>query len=1505
MERSDRTKRRWQGVDETLRRKQQERDEECLVFGSGRNVDGWEQLEVSDTEDEEELGCTPLITACRKGRTEVVQHLLETGADITLCDCSQTTALHVSPPGLQQKVLGWLPRPHLPPQAQLLQASWQGNLHSLQQLLAQTARMDVNVPNSDGVTAVMLAVRDVDLFQSIETPLPWDHRPVEVVKQLLRLSADLQLRDHGGCSALRYAANINSPLREEIIHVMVEALSHTEAAPASPPALEKYSYQDLDSDFDIEVDIESLYSNRSAVTSPTQTHTHQDLLYSHTRKELESAGSQPLPDHKDLRQGDKGIPLCHQNTMETQRDMRQAYQDTGRGSRGGLSLPSVNDNTRRWGHLYPTPSCGLQITRTPCVPVSPRHRQRTRSVVAVCTATPGLLSVAEPSQLSQSAPSIMEPLLCSKAMTQARVHIQTRLGSQDTVNEQQSCKGLHSRTPKLLAPLRSRPRDSTALPMLKHQVPLRPISQGPICSRTMLDRPSWGSQHVAPPTTTKGGSEESGSSSGHSSIDLEDDERDIEERASEDSHLKFVGDRLLQNSKEVKSTEADLVEETRQPFQYQSRISHIPPIHQSAQNLDGQPISHNRLDTKKARNSHCEGKATNVNYIREFVDNQTFTKCNNEKQIDMLSHHKDAVNNEMSVTSDPKDKNHVGSNTEPGTDISDVIVFEMSNDQTDGTALSERNHKNDLQHIQPAEETIKDSCDKDTQVDNPVIHSAEDARFYLHSGAVGETQRLNAALNLSLSDIGANADEMMLKAPNSAWNQERRTSKSRELRANNKTNKSNSNLQGHQDHSIWKKSKKNLKYSPLSTQVGDKTRRSPELIISGAAAASRGTSKLKSVKGAHRTTDAPSLQKKVINHPQSKKANPDKLNSSRAQPPVRELKSAQPLKRLSVAGTPRSKSAVDFITYKDMFQQIQSHNEGPAIYEMFAGPVYDNLRVSSSCEKTTDRQVQSAASKKMQQSSKVKHRAMKQPPSKVRRSPGESMQVSVKSKARLASSRVTPQLTPLSRKSSYIPKQETELVHNSAPEKTEDHILSTIEEAHSTHGFKTFKSDEKTHTTPTITPCAEDSHHMLMNMQDIIVDSPKGNPNRPPVPESVLQHNTQQPKIYTWTSSSSSSHTVMSPIYQKFLNEVGDGPLTDDLLQCLAEELISLDERDVSTGLCPQNQESSIKESKRDDDTGSIANVFPEVISTDSRPLRGSGGAADDVITWTKGEVLGRGAYGTVYCGLTSHGQLIAVKQVSLDSSDPDAANREYSRLQGEVELLKTLSHSNIVGFLGTSLYQHVVSIFMEYIPGGSIASILHRFGPLPERVLVLYTHQILKGVAYLHLNRVIHRDLKGNNLMLMPTGIIKLIDFGCARRLSCLNHSASTSGDLLRSVHGTPYWMAPEVINETGYGRKSDIWSVGCTVFEMATGKPPLAHMDKIAALFYIGAQRGLMPTLPDGFSDNAKDFVKICLTRDQRLRPSADQLLKHSFIPKMETGVNSSETQKNFCGHPQGHCD
>ncbi|XP_053295233.1 mitogen-activated protein kinase kinase kinase 19 isoform X2 [Pleuronectes platessa] len=1051
-------------------------------------------------------------------------------------------------------------------------------------------------------------------------------------------------------------------------------------------------------------------------------------------------------------------------------------------------------------------------TRTPCIPAPPTPRQRTRSVVvAAYPSSPGQLSVAEPSQLSRSAPSLMEPLLCSNTMMQARAHIQTRLGSQDTIHEQKGpFPALNPRTPKLLAPLSSRPRDGAALPALKPRVPLKPISRSPLCSRAWLRRERLfrGSPRA--------GSEESGSSS--SSIDLEDEERDTQERSSEGSHLKFDGDTVLQLSKDGIPT--DLVEETRRHFKVQSRISQIPLIHRSTQNMDGDPIHREGdLSTERTTNSYCEGKI-NMIYAKEHVYNHSFTKSNYATQSDT-------------------GKNHAGYTSDPEGDITREILFDINDALGDAAAGSGGNHRKEHRHVQKTEVTMKDSSDEETQT-----------------------------------------DKKMVKVLNPAQSKETTTSMTIEQRANHQTTQF-FNLRTHKERSIISRNKSKTNLKCPSTQVKDKTRKSPELIVSGEASV-KVKSKPNPVKGSHRCSDTPSPRKKVVDHPQSRRANPDKSNISRAPPPGRELKSTRQQKRLSAAGTTRSKSALDFLTYKDMFQQIQSGEGGPAIYEMFAGPIYENLRVSSSCEKTKERQVQSAPPRKVQQSLKVKQRTLKQPQGKMRRSPGENMVISTKSKPRLASSRVRPHLTSPSRKdkttrldTKLVLSNNGEVYHSSAEEKAANQILSTIVEALSRYDTETLNPDDKTLTMATTSSNAKDNH-TSMYMQEIPAAR---------------------------TSSGSSSNTIVSPVYQKFLDEVGDGPLTDDLLQCLAEELISLDERDVSLDPGLENLESSKGESVREDATG--RNMFPEDISANFAVLLGSGGADDDTITWTKGEVLGRGAYGTVYCGLTSQGKLIAVKQVSLDTSDPEAAKSEYGHLQGEVDLLKALSHINIVGFLGTRLYRHMVSIFMEYVPGGSISSILHRFGPLPERVLALYTHQILEGVAYLHLNRVVHRDLKGNNVMLMPTGVIKLIDFGCARRLSCLNHTASSSVDLLKSVHGTPYWMAPEVINDTGYGRKSDIWSVGCTVFEMATGKPPLAHMDKMAALFYIGSERGSMPSLPDGFSDNAKDFVKNSLTSDQRLRPSADELLTHPFIPKNETGVNPWEkTKKNCCGHPAGHC-
>ncbi|NXX50446.1 M3K19 kinase, partial [Tricholaema leucomelas] len=382
------------------------------------------------------------------------------------------------------------------------------------------------------------------------------------------------------------------------------------------------------------------------------------------------------------------------------------------------------------------------------------------------------------------------------------------------------------------------------------------------------------------------------------------------------------------------------------------------------------------------------------------------------------------------------------------------------------------------------------------------------------------------------------------------------------------------------------------------------------------------------------------------------------------------------------------------------------------------------------------------------------------------------------------------------------------------------------------------------------------------------------------------------------------TESVTSPRFQTsqdLLSGADNKDMTDELLFCLAEELLMLEEKDISS---PRTKNTSSKMQnthiKEEENTvkgdrpivnnalekQSYGNAFlalneeSDLLSAEeSDKLIGSSLTYKDPILWTRGEVLGKGACGTVYCGLTSQGQLIAVKQVGLDTSDQLTTEKEYQKLHEEVNLLKTLKHVNIVTYLGTCLEDNILSIFMEFVPGGSISSIIHRFGPLPEIVICKYTKQILQGVAYLHDNCVVHRDIKGKNVMLMPNGVVKLIDFGCAKRLAWVSLSG-TQSEMLKSVHGTPYWMAPEVINESGYGRKSDIWSIGCTVFEMATGKPPLASMNRIAAMFYIGAYRGLMPSLPNRFSGSAVDFVHACLTRDQHERPSALQLLDHPFV-------------------------
>ncbi|XP_002978306.2 mitogen-activated protein kinase kinase kinase 2 [Selaginella moellendorffii] len=293
-------------------------------------------------------------------------------------------------------------------------------------------------------------------------------------------------------------------------------------------------------------------------------------------------------------------------------------------------------------------------------------------------------------------------------------------------------------------------------------------------------------------------------------------------------------------------------------------------------------------------------------------------------------------------------------------------------------------------------------------------------------------------------------------------------------------------------------------------------------------------------------------------------------------------------------------------------------------------------------------------------------------------------------------------------------------------------------------------------------------------------------------------------------------------------------------------------------------------------------------------------------IRWRKGELIGVGAYGRVYMGMNlDSGELIAVKQVLIAASNFAKGKAQLSahirELEEEVKLLQNLSHPNIVRYLGTAREEEALNIFLEFVPGGSISSLLGKFGSFTEPVIRMYTRQLLLGLEYLHQNKIMHRDIKGANILVDNQGHIKVADFGASKKVLELATISEA-----KSMKGTPYWMAPEVVRQTGHNWQADIWSVGCTVIEMATGKPPWSdQFQEVAALFHIGTTKS-HPPIPEHLSPDAKSFLLKCLQREPRLRPTAAELLKHPFVsetydsnamaPKFIPTVDDCQLRKSF---------
>ncbi|KAL2455140.1 mitogen-activated protein kinase kinase kinase 5 [Abeliophyllum distichum] len=291
---------------------------------------------------------------------------------------------------------------------------------------------------------------------------------------------------------------------------------------------------------------------------------------------------------------------------------------------------------------------------------------------------------------------------------------------------------------------------------------------------------------------------------------------------------------------------------------------------------------------------------------------------------------------------------------------------------------------------------------------------------------------------------------------------------------------------------------------------------------------------------------------------------------------------------------------------------------------------------------------------------------------------------------------------------------------------------------------------------------------------------------------------------------------------------------------------------------------------------------------------------------WRKGRLIGRGTYGSVYVATHREtGATCAMKEVEMITDDPKCVEC-IKQLEQEIRFLEELKHPNIVQYYGCEKVEDRFCIYLEYVHPGSINKyISERCGAMTESIVRNFTRHILSGLAYLHSTQTIHRDIKGANLLVNASGVVKLADFGLAK------HLKGNSIDL--SLKGTPHWMAPEVLQavmrndanpELAFG--VDIWSVGCTIVEMLTGKPPWSEFNGVQAMFNV---LNKSPPIPETLSNEGKDFLRRCFQRRPADRPSAIKLLEHPFLRSSQDqnvgGFVQEFSRLKLLDAPHGPCD